>query len=71
MAHFLVLKLVAFLTFLLAFDKLRAVSRPGAYKGFTLREQLWLLWHVDHEGRQAFLKFVLATIVFFALPAGA
>ncbi|MCX8997643.1 hypothetical protein NOF55_11065 [Rhizobiaceae bacterium BDR2-2] len=70
MAPFLILKLVAFLTFLVAFDALRAVARPGAYKGFTLREQLWLLWHVDHEGRQAYLKFVIATVVYFGIPLG-
>lgn len=49
-------------------DKLRSVAQPTVYRSFTLRESIWLLWNVDHKGREAFYDFAAATVAFFWFP---
>jgi hypothetical protein len=50
-------------------DDLRSVSRPTAYTGLSLRQQLWMLWYVDHPGRHALLKFWGMSVAFFLYPS--
>ena len=54
-----------FLALIVSAFGLRAAFQPGAYRGLSLRESVWILVHVDHHGLAALMAFVLVDTNYF------